>query len=287
MELSQQASDLGPVQLFQQQILQKRGDRGIQFQTVAEVAGGCEQRANVPGGVKDFGNATVDIQQSVNCFHGCADGVFGGEDAVALAGFSELADEGEVGSGGRYDIRTISGLSRHKECGDVGHHDGYCGGAGGCQFAYFTRGNSEVIQPFPGDFLACAVLHGFVDIIAGFVDEESVEPCDDLMRGLLSEVWLAIDGPAQQPCGIPHRHDPPCDNLPAERIAAGNSANVPGNASVERGDSGRFPFGPGYARGKDFRSAEGRVSCGNASPEIPRGCRAFVQAGRVAVISLI
>ncbi|MEY4186990.1 MAG: hypothetical protein RIT02_2024, partial [Planctomycetota bacterium] len=36
MELSQQASDLGPVQLFQQQILQKRGDRGIQFQTVAE-----------------------------------------------------------------------------------------------------------------------------------------------------------------------------------------------------------------------------------------------------------
>ena len=49
MELSQQGSDLCSVQLPQQQILQKSGNRGIQFHTVAQVTGGSEERAYVPG----------------------------------------------------------------------------------------------------------------------------------------------------------------------------------------------------------------------------------------------
>lgn len=95
-----------------------------------------------------------------------------------------------------------------------------------------------MIQPFPGDFFARAVLHGLIHIIAGFVDEQSVEPGDDLMRRLLSEVRLAIDGPAEQPRGIPNRDDASCDNLPAEGIASCDFADIGGNTGVERRDRG-------------------------------------------------
>ena len=57
-------------------------------------------------------------------------------------------------------------------------------------------GYAQVIEPLFSDLLTGTLFHRFLDIIAGNIGEEAVYPYADLLRILLFELSLTIDGPA-------------------------------------------------------------------------------------------
>ena len=56
-----------------------------------------------------------------------------------------------------------------------------------------------MVQPLHADLLAGAVAHGLLDIVAGLVGEQAVDPDAELILGLVAELLLTVQRPAQQP----------------------------------------------------------------------------------------
>jgi hypothetical protein len=95
-ELAQQATDLGFVEFIHQQFAQERGAGDIDRLAVTQTAGCGQQRADVVGGVEYLRHTALYLEQCVDGLHRRAYRILGGEDAIALLGFRELADEGKV-----------------------------------------------------------------------------------------------------------------------------------------------------------------------------------------------
>ena len=139
------------------------------------------------------------LEHCVDSFHRRSHRVLRGEDAVALLGFRELADEGEVDRIPGHHIRAITRLARHEEGGHVRHHHRHGCGARCGQCRDVLDRDAQMVQPLLRDLLAAAVLHRLLHVIAGSLDEQRVDPDHDLILGLLLEVRLAIHRPTEQP----------------------------------------------------------------------------------------
>ena len=95
-ELMEQDADLSFIELLHQQVAQERGPRNADRLAIAQTARCGQEHADVVGGVEYLRHAALDVEHCVDSLHRRAHGVLGGEDTVALFGFRELADEGEV-----------------------------------------------------------------------------------------------------------------------------------------------------------------------------------------------
>ena len=68
-----------------------------------------------------------------------------------------------------------------------------------CQFSDLILGHADVVQPLHADLAAGAVTHGLLDVIAGLIAEQAVHPDAQLVLGLILELLLTVQRPAEQP----------------------------------------------------------------------------------------
>lgn len=262
-------ADLILVELAQQPAVDERGQVRVEGLAVTDVMDGLEQGADVKGRGVDLGDAAVDARQLVDGLHGGAARVLGGEDAVAPR-LGKLADEGEVGGALGHDVRAVAGVARHEERRHVRHHDGHGLGPRGGELGDLGLGDAHVVQPLLRDFLAGALGHGLLDVVARHVDEQPVDPDHDLVGRLLLEVRLAVHRPAHEPLRVAHADDAARHDLAAEGVALADLLDISRDPLVERRHRRRLPFRVGNVGAKDVGSSKDAVLGRDAAPQIPR-----------------
>ena len=122
-------------------------------------------------------------------------------------------------------------------------------------------GHTDVVQPLHADLAAGAVAHGFLDVIAGLVAEQAVDPDAELVLGLVTELLLAVQGPAEQPAGILDCDNAAGDGVAAEGVSLADLLDILGDLVVQGGNGGAFPVGQLRLRAELFGMAEGRILC--------------------------
>ena len=142
-----------------------------------------------------FRNSTVYTEKSVYSLHCSTYGIFCCEYGITRS-FRELAQECKVYTAIRDNIRAVTFGTRHEEGGDVRHHGRNADSAVFCHIVDLIYRNTQVVQPLGGNFLTGTILHRLLDIITGNICEQSVNPYTDLLRILLFELSLTVDGPA-------------------------------------------------------------------------------------------
>ena len=130
-----------------------------------------------------------------------------------------------------------------------------------------------MVQPLHADLLAGAVAHGLFDIIAGLVAEQAVDPDTQLILGLIAELLLTVQRPAEQPAGVLDRNDAAGDGVTAEGIALADLLDILRDLVIQGGDGGALPVGQLRIRAELFGVAEGRILCGDLLPQIPAVAR--------------
>ena len=60
------------------------------------------------------------------------------------------------------------------------------------QLGNVLLGHADVVQPLHADLAAGAVAHRLLDVIAGLVAEQAVDPDAELVLGLVTELLLAV-----------------------------------------------------------------------------------------------
>ena len=154
----------------------------------------------------------------------------------------ELAQEPEVDRSLGIDLGTVAVTPRHEERGDVGHHAGMHDHRLGRQLVDLIIRHPEVIEPFPGDLLAGAVLQRLLDVVAGPVEAVRAVGMDhQLALRVVPEVRVALDVPRQQPVGILMVTKPPVMSFPLNwTFALADPLDVFGDPVVEGPDACRL-----------------------------------------------
>ena len=94
-----------------------------------------------------------------------------------------------------------------------------------------------------------------------------------MVLGLITELLLTVQGPAEQPAGILDRDDAAGDGVAAEGVTLADLLDILGDLVVQGGDGGAFPVGQLRLRAELFGMAEGGVLCGDLLPQIPAVAR--------------
>ena len=126
-----------------------------------------------------------------------------------------------------------------------------------------------MIQPLHADLLAGAIPHGLFDVVTGRVAEQAVDPAHELALGLIPELGLTVERPAEQPAGIPRRDDAARDSPAAERVTLADILDVGHDTFVQRGDRGAHPVGLFRIGAELLRAAKGLILRGDLLPQIP------------------
>ena len=129
--------------------------------------------------------------------------------------------------------------------------------------------HAQMVEPLHADFPARAVPHGLFDVIAGLIAEQAVHPDAQLVLGLILELLLTVQRPAEQPAGVLDGNDAAGDGVAAEGVALADLADILRNLVVQRGDGGALPVAQFRLGAELFRVTEGGVLCGNLLPQIP------------------
>ena len=272
--------------LFQQ--LQRTGQRDIQRgPAVHQADGAVQQLPDVIHAAPHLGHAPVHPQQAVDGLHGGAYGVLGGEHGVP-GGVGELAQEGEVHAAVGDHIGPVSPGPGHEKGGDVGHHGGHAHGAVGSQVRDLLHRHADVVEPLLGDLLSGTLLHGLFHIVAGYVGKEAVHPDAHLLRLLLLELPLAVDGPAQQPLGVLTADDTAGDHLPGAGVPLADVGDIGEDLVVQSGDGGRLPVGLGDVGAELLRPSKGGVLLGDVLPQAPApaGAHLRVPVGGMVLVAV-
>ena len=138
-----------------------------------------------------------------------------------------------------------------------------------CQFRDLILGHTDVIQPLHADFAAGAVTHGLFDVIAGLIAEQAVHPDAQLILGLILELLLTVQRPAEQPAGVLDGDDAAGDGMAAEGVALADLADILRDLVVQRGDGGALPVAQFRLGAELFRVTEGGILCSDLLPQIP------------------
>ena len=225
----------------------------------------------------DLRDALFETQQGIDRHDGRADGVFDGEDAVALD-LAELSYEGEVHAAFGDDLRTVRFEAGHELAGDVGHHDRDDGAFVEVLLHPF-RIDAQVVEQLLQQLAARTFAHLFVDEIAFFVGEEGVGPGDGPVGGLVLELRLAVDGDAHEPAGVADRDDAAGGGAVGQELPFGERFEQLAELRPSGGDGEGFPFAFVDVTAEDFGLAEGGVFPGDFLPEAPAGPFAAVEHG--------
>ena len=129
--------------------------------------------------------------------------------------------------------------------------------------------HADVVQPLHADLLAGALAHGLLDIIAGLIGEQRIDPDKAVILGLCAELRLAVDRPAHEPAGILDGDDAAGDNLTGERVALADVLDIGNDSLVERFNGRAHPVRLLGVIAELVRMAEGRILCGDLAPHIP------------------
>ena len=122
--------------------------------------------------------------------------------------------------------------------------------------------------------LAGAVTHGFLDIVAGLVAEQTVDPDAQLVLGLVAELLLAVERPAEQPAGILDGDDAAGDGVAAERITLADLLDILRDLVVQRGDGRTLPVGMFRVGAELIRDGRTRGPAPRSSATDPSRCPA-------------
>ena len=76
-----------------------------------------------------------------------------------------------------------------------------------------------MIQPLHTYFFACTLSHRFLDEVPRLIRKQAVYPYEALVFGLLTELRLAVYGPAEKPRRVFDSHYASCNYFSAERIS--------------------------------------------------------------------
>ena len=134
-------------------------------------------------------------------------------------------------------------------------------------------GHTNVVQPFHAQFLAGAVAHGLFDVVAGLITEQAVDPDAQLVLGLVSELLLTVQRPAEQPVGVLNGDDAACDGVATERVTLADLLDILRDLVVQRSDGGTLPVGVFGVGAELLRVTEGRVLRSDLLPQIPAVAR--------------
>ena len=150
-----------------------------------------------------------------------------------------------------------------------------------CQLRDLILGHTDVVQPLHADLAAGAVAHGLFDVIAGLIAEQAVHPDAQLVLGLILELLLTVQRPAEQPAGVLDGDDAAGDGMAAEGVALADLADILRDLVVQRGDGGALPVAQLRLGAELFRVTEGGILCGDLLPQIPAvaGLDGGVEAG--------
>ena len=238
-----------------------------------------EQRTNVVQRAPRLRHAPLDVQQGVDRFHRRPRGVFDGEDDVPRVALGELPQEPEVDRSLGNHLGTVAVTPGHEEGRDVGHHARMHDHRLGRQLVDLIVRHPQVVEPFPGDLLAGAVLQRLLDVVAGPVEAVRAVGVDhQLALRVVPEVRVALDVPRQHPVGIAHGHQAAGDGLPlvTGRFALADPLDVGRNLVVEGADACRLIAGlVGVGTelvGADRRRGPGRRCCATSPRCCPPGC---------------
>lgn len=128
----------------------------------------------------------------------------------------ELPDAGKIGAAFRDYLRTVTFGPRHELRRDVRHQRdaGFCGS----QYFVDVVLQAQVVAQLNQNFFAGTLGHRLVDVIAGFIHQQSIGPQYNHVVGLIGEVWLTVAGEAHQPGGICKGDDSASSREPGIRV---------------------------------------------------------------------
>ena len=227
-----------------------------------------QQVADVIGAAPDLRHAAVHIKQRIDCLHAGADRILRGEDRVSRR-LCKLPEEGKILRACRHNIRSVPCLTRHKECGDIRHHDRNSAAAVLRQLLDLVLRHAQMIQPLLADLLACALPHGLLHIIALAVGEQRIHPDEALILRLALKLRLPVDRPAHEPGGILHRDNAAGHNASGERVAVADILDVRNDLLIQCGDRRAHPVGLLRVIAKFLRMPERRVLRRDLLPHVP------------------
>ena len=140
-----------------------------------------------------------------------------------------------------------------------------------CQRHDTVLGDASVVQPLLADLCAGALAHGLLDKAALAVGEERVHPHKYVALGLGLELWLAVDGPAEQLLRVARGHDAARYHAAGERVSAADVLNRRENLGVIGIDGGAHPVGLLGVTAEHIGMAKRTVRRlrGNPTPHVP------------------
>ena len=142
-----------------------------------------------------------------------------------------------------------------------------------CQLLDLSLGHTDVVQPLHAQFLTGAVTHSFLDIVAGLVAEQTVDPDTQLVLRLVAELLLAVQCPAEQPVGVLNGDDAAGDGVAAERVTLANLLDILRDLVVQGGNGSAIPVGMFRVGAELLGMAESGILCSDLFPQIPAVAR--------------
>ena len=126
-----------------------------------------------------------------------------------------------------------------------------------------------MIQPLFGDLLTGTILHGFLNIIAGYIGEQAVYPYTYLILVLFLKLSLTVDSPAHEPLGILTAYDTAGYDLTASGIALTDISDIRNDLVIQCGHGSGFPVGLGNIGTELLGMSEGRILFCDIFPQTP------------------
>ena len=145
-----------------------------------------------------------------------------------------------------------------------------------------------MIQPLFSDLLTGTILHGLLNIIAGYVGEQAVYPYTYLILVLFLELSLTIDGPAHEPLGILTAYDTAGYDLTASGITLTDIGDIRNDLVIQCGHGSGFPVGLGNIRTELLGMSERRILFCDIFPQAPyaAGTNLCVTVGCMVLVSV-
>ena len=153
-----------------------------------------------------------------------------------------------------------------------------------CQLFYLCNRHADMIQPFHRDLFACTFLHWLFDIVARLIGEQAIDPGNDLIGLLHSEMWLAAYCPAHEPGRILGGDGTAGNDLPIVWVTAGQLGNICGYFFINAGNCGGFPVRTSNISIEFLWIAKRSILSRNILPQFPCRANAVRDNGHVVLI---
>ena len=150
-----------------------------------------------------------------------------------------------------------------------------------------------MIQPLFGDLFTGTILHGLLNIIAGYVGKQTVYPYTYLILVLFLELSLTVDCPAHEPLGILAAYDTAGYDLTASGVTLTDIGDIRNDLVIQCSHGSGFPVSLGDIRTELLGMSEGRILFCDIFPQAPYaaganlrvtvGCMVLVTVDSIAI----